>query len=436
MKILFILQYIPYPLNSGGNQATYNMINAIKREHEVSILLNLNEPEQDKAINELMQIWDDVRFFCYKVQHTKEEETPNTISYKLFRSIYRSMERKMNRRIRKFSHTIKNETDFVRSHTTLYHELPIINSPREFHEFVYQTSRIGFDMIQVEFYESLPLIYLLPEDCIKVYVQHEIRYIRNENEMKLIKEQKSTDILQWKMQKDLELAALSHYNKIIALTEIDKELMLKENPHLNIYVSPATIFHQETSKTMRGDSTNELVFIGSGDHFPNADGMMWLCQEILPILKEKGINFKIYVTGKWRKEIKDTLLSIEQNLTFTGFVKDLSSFIQGKISIIPIRIGSGMRMKLLDSVYAISPIITTSKGCEGLPFKNQEDCLIADTATEFANHIETLIGNKELQENLSTKALRKFNAEYNNDELLQKRLNFYKKIQQELNKKR
>lgn len=436
MKILFILQYVPYPLDSGGNQATYNMINAVKREHEVSILLYLNGPEQDKSINELMQIWNDVHFFCYKEQNTKEKgKTPNTISYKLFRSIHHSMERKMNRSIRKHSFSIKKYTDFVRLHTTLYHELPIINSSSEFHEFVYQTSRKGFDMIQVEFYESLPLIYLLPEDCIKVYVQHEIRYIRNENEMQLIKNKKSTDILQWKMQKDFELGALSHYNKIIALTETDKELMLNENPHLNIYVSPASISHQEFIKTKEGTATNKLVFIGNGDHFPNADGMMWFCQEIIPILKEKGINFKIYVTGKWRKEIMDTLLSIEQDLSFTGFVKDLSSFIHGKISIVPIRIGSGMRMKLLDSVYAISPIITTSKGCEGLPFKNQEDCLIADTASDFANHIETLIGNKELQENLSTKALRKFNTKYNKDELLQQRLNFYKEIQQELNKK-
>ena len=67
MKILFILQYIPYPLNSGGNQATFNMINCVRENHEVSVLIDMDNKDE-QALSDLKKIWSDVKFYIFKHQ--------------------------------------------------------------------------------------------------------------------------------------------------------------------------------------------------------------------------------------------------------------------------------------------------------------------------------------------------------------------------------
>ena len=115
----------------------------------------------------------------------------------------------------------------------------------------------------------------------------------------------------------------------------------------------------------------------------------------------------------------------EQEVKLTGFVPDLQKYLNGKISIVPIRIGSGMRMKILDSVAAGSPIVTTSVGCEGLPMINEKNCLIADTAEDFADAIIRMIQDKEMQQIFAQAAQNIEKGMLDNEVLQQKRCAVY-----------
>lgn len=431
MKILFILQYIPYPLDSGGNQATFSMIDAIRKKHEVSLIFHLKHNAERKAMNALKKEWDNVTFYAYR-NLCSQESRPHSIYFRLLNAINRTTNRKIQRRIRKNSQknsgAYKNkkpialEEDFVRENSLLNHELPFF--PTEFQNFVWSISRKGFDIIQIEFYECLQLVYLLPPEPKKIFIQHEIRFVRNKNELDLFLDKHPSDEFRYQFLKDMELKALSHYNKIVALTEVDKQVMLKEDKNLNIYVSPAIVSTQNFLPAAE-EPTSELVYIGGGFHFPNADGIMWFCKEIDPLLKKAGCNPTINIVGNWNKEIQEKLLKIKPNLHFTGFVDDLGAYINGKISIIPLRIGSGMRMKILDSISSGSPIITTSKGYEGLPLTPNE-CMIVDSPEEFATAIIELLANKELQKQLVNNAQQKFSNIFNFEEMRSKRLALYK----------
>lgn len=70
-------------------------------------------------------------------------------------------------------------------------------------------------------------------------------------------------------------------------------------------------------------------------------------------------------------------------LKLAGYVEDLGSFLKGSVAVVPIRIGSGMRMKILDAVLSKVPFVTTAKGVEGIDFKDGEDCLIVDDPAGF-----------------------------------------------------
>lgn len=88
-----------------------------------------------------------------------------------------------------------------------------------------------------------------------------------------------------------------------------------------------------------------------------------------------------------------------------------------------------MRMKIIDTVASNAPMVTTTKGCEGLCFENGVDAMIADEPTDFANAVNTLIEKVEIQRKISSSAHQKMLSSMNTEVLLNKRIQFYQSIQ-------
>ena len=453
MNILYIIPYIPFPLNSGGNQAFFNMVNEARKVHQVSLLLRIRNDKDRENAGQLQEVWPDARLYLLDETATnaqakttaaeEDAELSGVTAWKcrLFDSIRRSMERKIRRNTRRALMKKKAEAiaredsvatneilgSFVREHSVLYHT---IDGNEDFYEYVYQTSRQGFDLIQIEFYEYLPLVYLLPKDVKKVFVHHELHYVRVENEMNLFDRISQADRLKYQMDFQEELSALNQYDKIVTLTEVDRELLSVHIPSDKLYVSPALTEACKATTQQEWQPARDLVFIGGGDHFPNADGVMWLATKVLPALRQTGTNAKVYVVGKWDKVMQEQIHAFAPNIVFTGFVDNLMSFLCGKISVVPIRIGSGMRMKILDSINAGTPMVTTSKGCEGLPLRDGEHCFITDDATVFAQRIAQLMQNKDVQKKFVEAARSQMGGQMDGSELLRRRMALYESMTQ------
>ena len=438
MKILFILTYVPYPLNSGGNQATFNMIDNLRGSNDISILCYLRYGSELRAYEELKTVWPDVTFYsCSSKDLTGpaasyELTMPNTLSCRIFNYVQNSMERKIKRRMyRQQTRAIisrQQQDDYLKENSTLFHLRT--DYPPEFQNLVWEVSRKGFDVVQVEFYESMSLVYLLPDDVKKVFVHHEIRYVRHENELSLFHHVSPYELGRFRYLKDMETMTLARYDHIIVLTEVDKEILLNDNPNLNVYVSPAVVAMPDNYmhfKRKEGE-LKRLVFVGSGDHFPNADGVLWFCETVMPQLKAMGMDVSLDIVGVWRSKIRKKIQAVCSKANFTGFVDDLPAFLNDKVSIVPIRIGSGMRMKILDSIVAASPIVTTAKGCEGLPFKDGEDYLIADEPEDFAKAVAELLSDENLQNRLAVSIQENMRSTFDFDNLKQRRIDFYKTI--------
>lgn len=453
MNILYIIPYIPFPLNSGGNQAFFNMVNEARKVHQVSLLLRIRNDKDRENAGQLQEVWPDARLYLLdetatnaQAKTTAAEEDAGLSGVtawkcRLFDSIRRSMERKIRRSTRRALMKKKAEAiaredsvatneilgSFVREHSVLYHT---IDGNEDFYEYVYQTSRQGFDLIQIEFYEYLPLVYLLPKDVKKVFVHHELHYVRVENEMNLFDRISQADRLKYQMDFQEELSALNQYDKIVTLTEVDRKLLSVHIPSDKLYVSPALTEACKATTQQEWQPARDLVFIGGGDHFPNADGVMWLATKVLPALRQTGTNAKVYVVGKWDKVMQEQIHAFAPNIVFTGFVDNLMSFLCGKISVVPIRIGSGMRMKILDSINAGTPMVTTSKGCEGLPLRDGEHCFITDDATVFAQRIAQLMQNKDVQKKFVEAARSQMGGQMDGSELLRRRMALYESMTQ------
>lgn len=429
-RILFIIPYIPYPLNSGGNQAFFNMTDYIRHKMSVSILLYPKTGSQKRCVEELRQVWKNVEFFVFSEDNALDSfKVKRLFYYRWLGKIKSSIERKMKRQLL-FSES--GSVDWVRKKSTLYNSV-FCHFDSGYVRYVGQVARQGFDIIQVEFYELISLGYVLPADARTVFLHHELRYIHNENEMSLFKEVTDEDRMSFEIAKEFERNALRRFKYVIALTELDCKILEEFIGHKEcIYASPAVVQQEKRSKTdFVPATTNRLTFFGSGNHCPNLDAVAWFCNEIVPHLRSSGVSFTFQVSGMWNKELLKELCASCPEMELVGYVGDLQQFLSGSIVLVPIRIGSGMRMKILDTVFSKAPFVTTTKGVEGLDFRDGEECLIADTAKDFAEAIVRLANDRNMQEKIVSQAKYRLRQLYNPQEMLDKRLAIYNQILEE-----
>ena len=440
-KVLFIIPYIPYPLDSGGNQAFFHMADFLRSRMSVSILLHAKNEQDKENIGKLRQLWNDVTFFTFtpSCKEKENERTSPPVSiknpnyYNLLTRIRNSVDRKMRRQIKESSPQPPHRptlvgTDLVREKSTLNHSL-YNTLDEEYVDYVAHVAAQGFDIIQVEFFELISLGYILPKTAQTLFVHHELRYVRNENEMSLFQKVTSSDLIRYQVSKNFERDALRQYRHIIALTETDKRKLtelLGENS--SIFASPATIQINWSTSHFTPCTTNRLTFVGSEDHFPNLDAVIWFCQQVAPILRQHHFKFTFQVIGKWRGPHIAELCHSCPELEFTGFIEQLDTFLSGSITVVPVRIGSGMRMKILESVSSFGPFVTTTKGVEGIDFQHMNECLIADNPEEFASAIMQLAKEPELQHKLAQNAQTKLQHLYDSTCMQNQRLSVYNAI--------
>lgn len=429
-KILFIIPYIPYPLDSGGNQAFFNMVEYLRHKMAVSVLLYPETGRRMQDVESLKKIWDNVDFFIYtpKTKTVRLPKIKHPFYYKWLQKIHASVTRKMNRQ-QIWTDETGEVVDLVRGKSTLFSSCfqPL---DQGYVEYVSQVAHSGFDIIQVEFYELLSLGFLLPENVQTIFVHHELRYIRNEKEITLFREQTAGDRMLFHIAKDFERSALLKYKDVIVLTEVDRKIMedfIGRKDH--IYTSPAVVqVGDRLEQPFVPVQSGRLTFVGSEDHFPNLDAVAWFCHEVIPHLRKRHFSFTLQVIGKWRGECINRLQSEYPELKLAGYVEDLGSFLKGSVAVVPTRIGSGMRMKILDAVLSKVPFVTTAKGVEGIDFKDGEDCLIVDDPAGFAEAVIALSSNPQLQRQLVTHAEDSLRQVYNPGQMQERRLAVYEQI--------
>jgi polysaccharide biosynthesis protein PslH len=118
------------------------------------------------------------------------------------------------------------------------------------------------------------------------------------------------------------------------------------------------------------------------------------------------------VTGKIDGVPIDNLPNKEW-ITFTGYLEDVRPTVATSwINVVPLRKGGGTRLKILEALSLGTPVITTSKGAEGLDLEHQQELLVADSADVFADTILKVLGNYELREQYGQIGRRKVSQKY------------------------
>ncbi len=136
-----------------------------------------------------------------------------------------------------------------------------------------------------------------------------------------------------------------------------------------------------------------VVFVGNMEYPPNREAVELIATKIAPIVCKEVDNVKFLIIGRYLERINSP------NLIFTGTVEDVFELLAiSDVAIAPLFRGSGTRLKILEYLACGLPVISTTKGVEGLNLKNGISVIIEDDLNEFAKSIVKLLKNPELAE--------------------------------------
>jgi glycosyltransferase involved in cell wall biosynthesis len=157
----------------------------------------------------------------------------------------------------------------------------------------------------------------------------------------------------------------------------------------------------------------DLVFVGSMDWLPNVDGVLYFVREVLPLIRHKRPGCTLAIVGRTPPPKISELAAQDACVQVTGTVPDIRPYLWGSlVSIVPLRIGGGTRLKIYEAMAAKIPVISTSVGAEGLTVNPPEDIRFGDTPQDFAEQCLELLASAEERTRVATAAWEMVNANF------------------------
>jgi glycosyltransferase involved in cell wall biosynthesis len=194
----------------------------------------------------------------------------------------------------------------------------------------------------------------------------------------------------------------SKFDATLVVSHEEKNILENEAPDAKVNtVSDIQQIHV-SGKTF-GDR-KDLLFIGSFLPVQNVDAMLYFVKEIFPIVRERSKGIKLYIVGSSPPPEITELAS--EDIIVTGYIKDIGPIMeQCRLSVVPLRFGTGVKGKVNTSMSYGLPVVGTSVAVEGMYLKNGENVLIADTVADFANAVIKLYENEDLWNRLSNNGI-------------------------------
>ena len=155
----------------------------------------------------------------------------------------------------------------------------------------------------------------------------------------------------------------------------------------------------------RGDfgtpQPDTLVFSGALTYYANLDGMRFFLDQVFPLVAQQRPNVILRITGR-TDGVPIEQLPLNRNTLLTGYLDDIRPTVaRSWLSVVPLHVGGGTRLKILEAMALGTPVVSTSKGAEGLRVTPGENILIADQPADYATAILRLLEDPALRTRLA-----------------------------------
>ncbi len=405
MKILQLCKKFPFPLKDGEVIAVNTLAKSLKALGAEITLLTMNTSKHRVNVSELPESFTKV------YQHIHHVDINNDITvWGAFKNLFEKESYHVTRFIsKKFENklieVLQNET---------------------------------FDVIQLETVFLTPYIPVIRQYSKAVIalrahnVEHEI-WKRVAEVTKLLPKRWYLNFLNRKLRR-FELGNIAHCDILLPITERDLRIFKLLGYRGNSIVTPVGLNRED----YRGNwhSFNQKLsigFIGALDWMPNQEGLEWFLDNVWTENTHSDTEgwqkLTLHIAGRnapsWLKNIK------LKNVKFWGEVTDAQRFMNEHIiAIVPLFSGSGIRVKILEAMMLGRVVLTTSMGLEGINAQDSKEVLIANTAYEFAEKIDSCLNNPSQLREISERARAFAILHFDNIEIATKVYNAYQSLTQ------
>jgi glycosyltransferase involved in cell wall biosynthesis len=163
----------------------------------------------------------------------------------------------------------------------------------------------------------------------------------------------------------------------------------------------------------------DLVFLGSMDWMPNIDGVTWFAREVLPKIRARRPETSVAIVGRSPGASVQALARDIPNLIVTGTVPDVRPYLWGsKVSIVPLRIGGGTRLKIYESMAAGVAVVSTTIGAEGLDIDPPVNIRIGNSAERLAEECVELLEHPDARRRLAEAGLELVRSRFSWDKVV------------------
>jgi glycosyltransferase involved in cell wall biosynthesis len=211
-----------------------------------------------------------------------------------------------------------------------------------------------------------------------------------------------------KRARDYERECVKKFDTTVVVSNVDKSYLIGEASgelQKKVRVAPhgsQDVFFQKITNNYE---PNLIVFIGNLRTHQNNDAILYFIKDIYPLIKQQAPNVKLRIVGD-NPSWKVRAFQGKEDIEITGRVENVADYVKdAAVSVSPIRIGAGMRGKILESMAIGAPVVTTSLALEGIEGGTAaEHFLVADEPKAFAAAVLELINNKSKRRALVEKA--------------------------------
>ena len=356
MRILFLTAHLPFPPFSGGRRREFELISRLGKDFEIYLCSITKTWETDRMyISNLL---------CY------------CASINLFKAVFKD-----NKQYAIYPDQIKRHTSEEAS---------------SYISFLLKNTL--FDVIHVEGYYLMQHLTIKPEIPV-LLVEHNIECLLNLQRFELatIQQDKSYYWREYLRTLKWERIFWKRATKCITLTTEDESNMRQLEPHIDIRTIPNGINHSKMideaassdncKNSIVGAKCPSILFVGNFLYEPNIDAALYFSQLIFPLIMQDVPNAKLLLVGN-APPPEICSLTLNKQIEVSGYVDSLANFYKAAdVVVCPLRIGGGVKVKVLEALNAGKAIVSTSIGAQGLDLSTYRAVTVADEVADFAEKV-------------------------------------------------
>jgi glycosyltransferase involved in cell wall biosynthesis len=223
--------------------------------------------------------------------------------------------------------------------------------------------------------------------------------------------EKTRSSIRWLNLRWAERHYLPSLDKVIAASEDDAIVYRRLLEPVRVEIVPNGVDTNRYGVLSRRPDRATLLFIGRLQYFANQNGLRWFLSEVWPLIRGAVQPVRLIVVGYAAPNEIEGLRS--PDVEYAGRVPSVEPYLEtASVSICPLLQGSGTRLKIVEAMAAGVPVVSTSKGAEGLEVRSGRHLLIADTPAEFAKAVRLVLTDNQLASALAAEARAVVEARY------------------------